>query len=334
MTPGRRAIAVLGLAALATFPVTARQAARGGAAQASAAQAGADQAAQERSSQIFRGGTDTVFLNVTVVDAAGHLVGGLTADDFEVYEDNVRQKVENFAADPQPIALSILFDTSTSMDQKLEIAQAAAIGFVRRLGPHDEAQIVDFDSQVTVRQQYTNDVAALEKAIRSTQAGGSTSLYMALYTALKDRDLRPEAEVPGGGIRRFAIVVLSDGEDTTSRLDYEEVLDGAKRSDSVVYAIGLRAPDESRRTGFRESEFVLRTLSQETGGRVFFVDDAKQLPDIYEQIATELANQYAIGYTSTNTRRDGTWRTVQVRVSRPGTVARTRAGYFAAKGRP
>jgi Ca-activated chloride channel family protein len=282
--------------------------------------------------QVFRGGTDTVSLTVTAVNAAGHFVTGLAAADFEVFEDGVRQDISAFAADAQPIALSLLVDTSTSMEPRMSVAQEAAVGFVKRLGPLDVAQVLDFDSQAVVVQKYTSDQAALEAAIRKMQAGGSTSLYYALYLVLRDPEYRSAAQ-QGDAIRRWAIVVLSDGDDTTSLLDYETVLDASKRSEFTVYAVGLRAKDAGERRGaFRESEFVLRTLSQETGGRVFFVDDSSQLAAVYQQIAEELANQYTIGYTSKNRARDGKWRTIQVRVTRPQTTARTRTGYFGPKG--
>jgi Ca-activated chloride channel family protein len=124
-------------------------------------------------------------------------------------------------------------------------------------------------------------------------------------------------------------VILSDGEDTSSLIAYEDVLESSKRSEVAVYAIGLRAKTDRPTRGFNEADFVLRTLSQETGGRVFFVDDAAQLPSIYQLIADELANQYTIGYTPKNLKRDGAWRAIVVKVDRPNTVARTKRGYFA-----
>ena len=159
--------------------------------------------------QVFKAGTDLVLLNVTVADAAGHLVTGLNQEDFQVYEDGVLQTVTNFSRDPLPIALSIALDTSTSMERKLPVAQEAAAGFVRRLTPKDVAQIIDFDSQAQILQPFTNDKASLEQAIRRTQAGGSTSLYNALYTALSELkgvrgpqtgEVRQPAS-PGAGIR-------------------------------------------------------------------------------------------------------------------------------------
>ena len=280
--------------------------------------------------QVFKSGTDLVLLNVTVTDSAGHLVSGLTQEEFQVYEDGVLQTVTNFSRDPLPIALSIALDTSTSMERKLPVAQEAAVGFARRLTPKDVAQIIDFDSQAQILQTFTNDKAALEQAIRRTQAGGSTSLYNALYTALSE--LKGVRGRPTTDVRRQAIVALSDGEDTSSLVTFDDVLDLAKRSEVAVYSIGLREKGDPAMSGkWNEADYILRTLAQETGGRPYFVDDVSQLPAIYSQIADELANQYSVGYVSKNPKRDGAWRKINVRVTRPNTSARAKAGYFGPK---
>jgi Ca-activated chloride channel homolog len=282
--------------------------------------------------QVFKAGTDLVLLNVTVADAAGHLITGLNQEDFQVYEDGVLQTVTNFSREPLPIALSIALDTSTSMERKLPVAQEAAAGFVRRLTPKDVAQIIDFDSQAQILQAFTNDKAALEQAIRRTQAGGSTSLYNALYTALSE--LKGARGPQTGEVRRQAIVALSDGEDTSSLVTFDDVLDLAKRSEVSVYAIGLREKGDPAMQGkWNEADYILKTLAQETGGRPFFVDDVAQLPAIYSQIAEELANQYSVGYVSKNPKRDGAWRRITVRITRPNVTARTKAGYFGPKDR-
>ena len=280
--------------------------------------------------QVFKSGTDLVLLNVTVTDSAGHLVTGLTQENFQVYEDGVLQTVTNFSKDPLPIALSILLDSSTSMDRKLPVAQEAATGFARRLTPKDVAQIIDFDSQAQILQTFTNDKVALEQAIRRTQAGGSTSLFNALYTALSElKSVRAQAT---GEVRRQAIVALSDGEDTTSLVTFEDVLDLAKRSETAVYAIGLREKGDPAMSGkWNEADYVLKTLAHETGGRPFFVDDVSQLPAIYSQIADELSNQYSVGYVSKNPKRDGAWRRIMVRITKPNVTARAKAGYFGPK---
>lgn len=276
--------------------------------------------------QVIRSGVDLVSLNVTVT-AGESFVSGLAQDKFSVFEDGAKQDISFFSAERQPIALSILIDSSTSMDQKLNVAQEAATGFVNRLGPKDVAQIIDFDSEQRILQTFTNDHAALEKAIRSTTAGGSTKLYNALYVALVE--LKKVKAQSADEVRRQAIVVLSDGEDTASAVDYDYVLDAAKRSEVLIYCIGLKSRTDSPTKGFNEADFVLRTLSQETGGRVFFVELLPQLANVYQTIADELVSQYTIGYSSKNPLRDGAWRTVRVLVDAPDAIARTKPGYYA-----
>jgi len=275
----------------------------------------------------FRAGVELVSLNVTVTEGARY-VTDLTQDDFSVFEDGVKQDVTFFNATHLPIALALLLDTSASMDTKLPTAQEAAIGFAKRLRPQDLAEVIDFDSRVVVLQNFTNSASELEQAIRRTSAGGSTSMYNAVYIALKDLKKVMARNVEE--IRRQAIVVLSDGEDTSSLLPFEEVLDLAKRSETAIYTIGLRENDSTSSGSrlFREAEFVLRQLSQETGGRAFFPNHVSDLSGVYGQISDELSSQYTVGYTSKNNRRDGAWRRVVVRVNRPSTVARTKQGYF------
>ena len=277
----------------------------------------------------FRAGVDLVSLNVTVTDGTQHYITDLAAEDFNVFEDGVKQDVTFFTRTNLPIALALLLDTSASMETKLPTAQEAAIGFAKRLRPQDLAEVIDFDSRVVVLQNFTNSAAELEQAIHKTSAGGSTSLYNAVYIALKD--LKKVMAKNVDEIRRQAIVVLSDGEDTSSLLPFEEVLDLAKRSETAIYSIGLRAGDGPATTtkGFKEAEFVLRQFSQETGGRAFFPNQVADLSGVYGQISDELSSQYTVGYTSRNPKRDGSWRRVVVRVTRPSTAARTKLGYFA-----
>jgi Ca-activated chloride channel family protein len=277
----------------------------------------------------FRAGVDVVSLNVTVTDLEMRFVTDLAPEDFSVYEDGVRQEINFFTRTQLPIALALLIDTSASMDEEMATAQEAAIGFSQRLGPDDLAEVIDFDSRVDVLQGFTNDVDQLESAIRRTSAGGSTSLYNALYISLKDLTRAPLREAD---VRREAIIVLSDGEDTSSLVSFEEVLELAKRSETAIYSIGLQAEDRRARTGFREADFVLRQLAQETGGRAFFPHDVSELPGIYRQISDELSSQYSVGYISANPLRNGQWRRVVVQVDREGATARTKRGYYGPRG--
>jgi Ca-activated chloride channel homolog len=274
----------------------------------------------------FRAGVDIVSLNVTVTDAASHYITDLEEGDFLLFEDGIKQNVTFFSRRQSPIALSLLLDSSASMEEHLPILQMAATNFVHKLKSNDIAQVIDFDSRVEIRQGFTGNQAELDTAIGQLSAGGSTSLHNAIYIALKE--LRKVRAVNEEDVRRQALIVFSDGEDTSSLVSFDEVLDLAKRSETSIYTIALRGADVQAK-GFREAEFVMRTLAQETGGRAFFPAKIDDLNGVYSQIADELASQYTLGYTSANPRRDGAWRRIVVQVSRPNVTPRTKKGYYA-----
>ena len=283
-------------------------------------------AAQE-APQVFRSGVAVVSLNVAVSDSQQRFITDLEQGDFTVFEDGAKQDLIYFSKTHLPMALSLLIDTSASMEERLLVAQDAAVGFAQRVRPEDLAQVVDFDSRVQVAQTFTSDKAALEKAIRGTSSGGSTSLYNAVYIALKELAKVKAASVDD--VRRQAIVVLSDGEDTTSLVSFEEVMELAKRSETVIYTIGLQPREPSALKGFREAEFVLRQFAQETGGRSFFVQKAEELTGAYGQISDELSSQYTMGYAPETATRDGAWRRLRVQVDRGNATVRTKRGYYA-----
>ena len=318
-----RLVAVAVLAALPAFPMAQEPQAP------PVPPSGAPPTSQppDRQRPSFRAGVDIVSLNVTVVDPANRYVTDLDQNDFQVFEDGMKQDVTFFNKRQQPIALSLLLDSSASMEDKLETLQKAATEFVRRLKPNDIAQVVDFDSRVEIRQPFTSNRTELEAAILQTSAGGSTSLHNAIYISLKElRKVRAQAEED---VRRQALVVFSDGEDTSSLVSFEEVLDLAKRSETAIYAIALRTSEPAQSKGFREAEFVMRQLAQETGGRAFFPARVEDLSGVYAQISDELSSQYTIGYTSKNQLRNGAWRRVVVQVTRPNATPRTKKGYYA-----
>ncbi len=274
----------------------------------------------------FRSTIDIVSLNITVVDGTSRYVTDLEQTDFSVFEDGIKQELIFFTRRPQPIALSLLLDSSASMEDKLQMLQMAAGNFVKRLKPNDLAQVIDFDSRVSIRQAFTSSQGELQSAILQTVAGGSTSLHNAIYVSLKE--LAKVKVQSDEDVRRQALIVFSDGEDTSSLVSFEEVLELAKRSETSIYTIALRGNDSSSR-GFREAEFVMRQLAQETGGRAFFPAKIQDLDGVYTQIADELASQYTLGYTSKNPRSDGAFRRIVVQVARQNTTARTKRGYYA-----
>src|SRR5688572_14863395 len=275
-----------------------------------------------QSGAIYHTETAIVSLNVTVRDHANRPVGDLTPEDFLVLEDGRPQKIAMISAERIPLSLSLLLDSSASMDRELTLAQAAMIGFVQHLQPHDLASVIDFDSQVRILQPFTNDQALLTRAVERSSASGATALFNALYVALKDL-ARAHAASPAD-IRRQAIIVVSDGEDTHSLMNFDDVLDAAKRSQTVIYTIGLGVQKGGKRRASAANGFVLRQLAAETGGEAFFPGSAEELAPIYQKVARELATQYLVAYAPSNLERDGRWRSVAVRVNRANCVARTR----------
>ena len=289
-------------------------------------------------SPVFRSGTHLVPLNITVTDSHKQFVKGLTVADFEVLEDGVQQQVQFFEASEVPLDLILLLDTSSSMSDKMDVVHEAATGFVKTLRREDRGAIVAFADGVDVVQQLTSDRAVLEQAIRRTAARGATSLNNALYISLRQfgRGARQD-----GDVRRQAIAVLSDGEDTSSLVSFDDVLREARKSGVSIYPIALQSKYTSARlasTGqrrfFSQSEYSMRTLAQETGAQAFFPAQIVELKGIYGTIAEELSSQYSIAYAPANNRADGRFRRISVRVpARPDVRLRTRTGYTAESGR-
>ena len=233
--------------------------------------------------------------------------------------------------------LAILLDTSASMTGKMAIVQQAASGFLSTLRHGDRVSIVDINDATKVLFPLGEDFDGARAAIMKTVPHGGTALYNGAYLTLKELTKQRRANTE---IRRQAIVVLSDGDDTASLISYDDLLETVKQSGIAIYTITLRSKflvSQAAQRGhsyFSQSEFGMKQLAQETGARAFFPTDISELPTIYSSIAEELATQYAIGYSSKNPRLDGTYRRVIVRVSdRPGTITRTRAGYMSARMR-
>lgn len=283
---------------------------------------------------VFRSTTSLVALNVIVTDQQKRFSSGLSAGDFQVFEDGVLQDLEFFAAAEVPLDLILLLDASSSMNDKLKLVHEAAAGFINSMRPDDRGAVVGFSDHVRVLQPLTSDRDAVRAAIQQTGAKGATSLYNAVYVALKEFG---RAAAQSGDVRRQAIVVLSDGEDTASLMSFDDVLNLAKRSGVSIYTIGLRSEYDVRKAQkaghryFSEADYSMKTIAQETGAQAFFPDSINDLADVYAAIADELASQYAIGYVPQNTRTDGRYRRVVVRVvDRPELKTRTRTGYYLA----
>jgi Ca-activated chloride channel family protein len=277
---------------------------------------------------VFGTGIEVINLNVSVTDVRGRYVTDLTKNDFAVFEDGVRQELSIFNHEDIPISLVLMLDTSASMDEKLPTARAAAIRFVGTLRPQDNAQVMQFNDRTTILQDFVADHGALDTAIGRTEASGPTALHNALYVALKEL----EKQKNQGELRRRAIVLLSDGEDTASLVSDDQVLDLARKTEINIYAISLRPrrmPDRNQ-VKFSQAAHLLTALTQDTGGQVHFPNSLSELDAVYDRIAEELRTQYSLGYVSNNGRRDGKWRRIVVRVpTREDIQVRHKLGYFA-----
>jgi Ca-activated chloride channel homolog len=284
---------------------------------------------------VFRTGANLVPLTVTVTDRTRQFVKGLTLGDFAVFEDGVAQPVEFFEASDTPLDLILLLDTSSSMSDKMDVVHEAASGFLKTMKATDRGAIVAFADTVDVIQSLTADRAALEEGILRTRARGATSLHNALYIALKQFGRAVQHE---GDVRRQAIAVLSDGEDTSSLVSFDDVLELARKSGVSIYPIVLqskyaagRIASQGQRRYYSESEYSMRTLAQETGAQAFFPMQIFELKGVYASIAQELSSQYSLAYSPVNVRADGRFRRIEVRVAaRPELKLRTRTGYTAA----
>lgn len=275
----------------------------------------------------FGTGIEIINLNLSVTDPSDNYIVDLGQPDFAIYEDGIRQELSLFTHENLPISMVIMVDTSASMEDKVQVAQQAAIRFIKTLRPVDLAQIVQFNDRATTLQSFTNDPASLEAAILETETSGPTALHNALYIALKDltKDKNPRQ------LRRRAVVLLSDGEDTASLVSDDQVMELAKKSEINIYAISLRPnrPQDRARQAFSQAEFLLTGLARETGGRVYFPGSLSELDAVYDRIAEELRTLYSVGYISSNPRRDGKWRRIVVRVpEREGTSVRHKLGYY------
>jgi VWFA-related protein len=276
----------------------------------------------------FRSGVDLVTLHVTVTDSRHHYLRDLSAADFQVFEDGRAQQLAFFQSTGLPLAITLVLDTSGSVGGTLPLVKEAASDFVGALEPGDIGSVIAFDTRIAVLQDFTTDQSALAAAIQRVQAGDSTSLYTAVYIALKElqRATRPAA---GQRARREVMVLLSDGDDNSSAVTFDDLLNAVTGSDTAIYTIRLsRAPFHWR--GSDTSEFVLRRLSEQTGGRAFSPRSELELPQVYREIRAELASQYALAFVSNDRRRGRGLRQLAVLVSRGGAVARTKRGYLPA----
>jgi Ca-activated chloride channel homolog len=278
--------------------------------------------------QVFRSGVDLVHFSVVVTDKSGSPITGLTAADFEVTEEGRAQSLTFFAGgDPAgapPVHLGFMIDQSGSMSEDIKDVRTAAIKFLDAIKNVIDITVVDFDTEVRTARFATDDPRLVER-IRSRKPEGWTALYDAIGTYLNGASTQTGEKI---------LVMYTDGGDTRSAIRHGELLDLLKASDVTLYSIGYL---EHQGSGRFEQQQTLQRFASMTGGQAFFPTRLKDLEKMYEKILGEIAARYSLGYVSLNTKMDGKWRDVKVRLVRPDlkdVKVRTRAGYYAPYKQP
>ena len=273
---------------------------------------------------VLRMNVDMVLVPVTVTDPMNRLVTGLEKDDFKLFENNSEQRIKTFASEDAPVSIGIIFDLSGSMTSKLVRARESIVQFVKTANPQDEFFVIGFNDRPELIEDFTSSVDDIQARLAMVRSGHRTALLDAIYYGVaRMKDARNE---------RKALLVVSDGGDNRSRYTEGEVRSQVRESDTEIYSIGIfdqyaATPEE------RMGPILLNDLCEETGGRLFRVDDLAEMGDIAEKISTELRNQYVIGYTPKDLHRDGKWRKVKIKLNPPQGLppltVHARSGYYA-----
>ena len=276
-------------------------------------------------------GDQTLSVNVnlvdvlfTVADKKGKFITNLKKENFKVFEDDKPQTITNFSSETDlPLTIALLVDTSGSIRDKLRFEQEAAIEFFYSTlhRGKDKALIISFDSGVDLLQDFTDDPEVLANAVRKIRSGGGTSLYDAVYLAVNQK--------LAGQNGRLVLILISDGDDNSSRLSMTETLEEAQKKNVALYAISTNT---SAYFGSREQERgdkTLKRFSEETGGKPFFPFKVQDLAVSFQDISEELRSQYRLAYIPTNDRAEGTFRKIRIDSSEKRYNIKARSGYYA-----
>ena len=268
---------------------------------------------------------DLVNVLFTVADKNGRFITNLVKEDFKVSEDDRSQMISNFSNETNlPLSIALVFDTSASILGKLKFEQEAAGEFfytTLRRGT-DKALVVTFDNSVGLAQDFTDNSELLTKALGKVHAAGTTALFDAVYLAITSKLVGQEG--------RHVVIIISDGDDNSSERSIEETIETAQKGDTVIYAVGTN-PTQLFGSDKDRGNKNLKRLTEETGGRLFLPVKLEDLTKSFLEISEELRSQYTLGYRSTNTKRDGTYRRIKIATTNKQFRVRAREGYYASK---
>jgi Ca-activated chloride channel homolog len=262
-----------------------------------------------------RANVDAVQVTVTVKDGDGNNISGLTKDQFRVFEDDVRQPIDYFAGGNAALEVATAIDVSGSMTDAMPQLKHSVKAFLAALRPSDQVSLLAFNDNIFSLTRASTDVAARARAVDRLEAWGGTALYDVTVKA---------TEQLGRQRGRRALVIFTDGEDTSSRTTLPYVEGRLERSDAVIYCIA-----QGRGTTLANLQAVLQRLAKKSGGRAFFTDDIARLGDAFNEILDELAHQYLLSYAPRTVERDGAWHRIRVEVPGKAYTVRAREGYRA-----
>lgn len=270
--------------------------------------------------------TDLVSITLTVTDQYGRYVNGLTKDNFTIQDNNKDQDIVFFSDGDAPASIAILFDISGSMNkEKIRRARTALERFIKTSHPMDEYFLIAFNSRAQLLLDRTRDGEALLRQLSLVEPKSNTALYDAVYLGAE--------RVTRGTHQKRAMLIISDGQDNSSRYNFGEVRRFIRESDVVIYSVGVVDRGDSFSSVGLQGQSFLDELSNVTGGKSFYPNTAVEMDEIFERIALELRNQYSVGYVPKDFVADGKWRRIRVRVKPPRgfprLTVRAREGYYA-----
>jgi Ca-activated chloride channel family protein len=271
--------------------------------------------------EVIKVDSSLVVINATITDASGKPVNGLIKPQFKILEDGKEQVVSLFEAESTPFAAVILIDTSGSMETRVSLARSAAMNFLDGLRIDDMVSIYNFDTKVSLVQDFSNTRDIADSAY-NLKAYGFTVLNDAIYQAAGELAKRPE--------KRRAIIVLSDGADTKSSKSADKALKAALSVNATIYTVDMSDVDTGG-VGRMQSQGALKTFSEKSGGRFIATAGGTAMREAFKNIVGELGTQYTLGFQPSNTNKDGKWHAIEVQVAKPNLNIRTRKGYNAPK---
>jgi len=286
------------------------------------------QTANSGQGQSIKVDVNLVVLHTTVLDDRGRFAEGLKQDNFRVLEDKLEQKLAVFKREDVPVSMGLVIDNSGSMRDKRPRVNEAALTLVQTSNPQDEAFVVNFndDFYLDLDKDFSNSIPELKEALERIDSRGSTALYDAIIGSLD--------HLKKASKDKRVLLIVTDGEDNTSHNSLDKTIREVQKTDTVIYTIGLLS-EESKKNSKRAKK-ALEQIAQASGGLAFFPENVDDVHNICEQVARDIRNQYTLAYYPSNTKRDGTYRTVQVEVIPPRgrgkLVARTRNGYYSPSG--